>query len=662
MAQLEEGATNPAENNGILKGMGYRPTRGASGKGKRAAFKTSASDFADDAESQAIVEGLKNVKTTAPTGEQVASPSKWTVKVSDRPGMATRIEVPGARKRNHFDDFEDLHDDLHSAVMALGATVAAIPASKTSAGMSEGEMRGTYELARSLLGNASTSMAKAGVNHTAKNYVRGGVAFGKNQPKADKAIYDIANEVTPKVENQYVKPTTDVDQKMSAADHMKVAAAAYGQVGNLLEGASKEFGQKFENSYGKSGRNYGDAANEIADDYARKLSGDPGYASTINTGSDKVWQQFSVKPIQRNARSLFPGSEDHDINANRTVRAAGDIQAALARKAETGSMKGSVNRADYSSPDTAQRNLEVNTATSHWLANNPAPKFFAGQDWKSKAEYDTAKAAHESNYSAWSAKRDAHAMSVQKPGKARDYLTSVGEQVPVAVSTQTGVAPAAPRTAVEAQSARIGMAQTKKLEARKADDEAFASYAPNLAASAESDRKADLAARASATAEKVVGDAATRSRMNANAQVIADNHAEVYEPMKKMFAGVQKIAIDAQEKGYELHKDVFKHIRDAGKSFNKHSAEVVRTMPYLTDLTKHTDKAMDEVTNAARRLQQSGVNHPVLTGIVQGGEAQLAAGRYSGRLRTVNGGGWSSKPSINTSRIDPSSTLRDENV
>ena len=552
----EDGPNTAAESESILTGLGAgqgrRPGRG-SGK-KKTGFKTSFNDM--DETSKAVIEGLRNVKTTAPTGEEVASPSKWPVTVSGRGGMATSITVPGARPRNHFDDFEDLHDDLDSAVQALGATVNDIPASKSGAGASVEQQRGVYEIARGLLANASAHMANAGVAHTAGKYVSGGVKLEKSQPKADKGLYEIANEVTPLVPGEYVKKTTALTGKegpKSAADHMKLAAAAYGQVGNLLSEASRTFGQKFKNSYGKTGQGYGVAANEIADDYAKRLSRDPGYASVINTGSDKAWEPFSVKPVASNPNRLFPGTQEHDINASRTVKAAQDVQTYNMKKLEE-----------------ANRNV-----------------------------------------SAFNALKD-----------------------------------------------------TRKQEARKAQDEAFATYAPNLAASAEIDRKNDVADRQARFASRDADAAATRSRVDAKAQEIADNHNETFEPMKQMLAGVQKVALDAQDKGAELHKDVFKHIGNAVKAFGFHAKQVASPMPYLADVTKHTDKAMDEVTNAARRLQQSGIHHPLLTSIVQDGEAQLAAGKYAGRLRTVNNAGFASKPTIDTSRIDPTGqeAVRAKNV
>jgi hypothetical protein len=648
----EDGPNTAAESESILSGLGAgagrRPVRGA-GK-KKSSFKTSAGDFSDDAESQAIRETLAGVDSKAPTGERVAEPAQWKVKVSG--GMSTKIEVPGARKRNHFDDFMDLHDDLESAVMALGATTENIPASKSGPGATVAEQRGAYELARSLLANASASMAKAGVAHTAGNYVTGRTSFGKTQPKVDKGIYDIANEVTPKIPGQYVKPTqalTGKEGPQFAADHMKLAAATYGQVGNLLTNLSGAFGQKFKNSYGKSGSSYGDAANEIADDYARKLSRNPEYASTINAGSDKSWQPFSVKPVERTARTLFPASQDHDINAGRTVRAAIDIQSALARLSETGSMKGSVGRGEYVSPTDTQRANEVDAAKAHWLSKNPQPQFFHDQNWTSKEEYDAAYAAHLDVHKAWLDKKYRHETNMSWPGKARAYLTSEGAAIPEAPAAPA--APAAPRTPVEALSARNAAIGTQKVIARKAQDEAFATYAPNIAASEEIDRKNDLEDRKAASEARAAKDAKTRARVDAGAQAIADGHNETFPPMTEMYNGVQKLAIDAMDKGVELHKDVFKHLGNAYKSFGGHSAQVTRVMPYLADVTKHTNRAMDEVTNAARRLQQSGVHHPLLTQIVQDGAAQLAAGKYAGRLRTINDGGFSAKPSINTSAI-----------
>jgi hypothetical protein len=187
--------------------------------------------------------------------------------------------------------------------------------------------------------------------------------------------------------------------------------------------------------------------------------------------------------------------------------------------------------------------------------------------------------------------------------------------------------------------------------ARKAQDEAFETYAPNLAASEEIDRKNDLADRKAKSEARAADNAKAQGRFDSHAQAIADGHNETFPPMTDLYNGVQKLAIDAMDQGAELHKDVFKHLGNAYKSFGFHSAQVTTAMPYLADVTKHTDRAMDEVTNAARRLQQSGVNHPLLTQVVQDGAAQLAAGKYAGRLRTVNGGGFSARPTLNTSAI-----------
>jgi hypothetical protein len=183
--------------------------------------------------------------------------------------------------REHFDALQAMHSELQRHVNNYRTAIeSGSKATKTRWGSSP-------DLIDAVLDNAYTHLGHALKAHLDKKYTRGYSDLSHYNP-VNKRAYEAAAPVSDKIPGEFVPADQphagEPGGPTTAFDHMKLAAAALGQVSNLLSNynaAAKVQGTtKFTNNtetYRGKGT-YGRMANEYADNYGAKLSRDPEFA------------------------------------------------------------------------------------------------------------------------------------------------------------------------------------------------------------------------------------------------------------------------------------------------------------------------------------------------------------------------------------------------
>ena len=183
--------------------------------------------------------------------------------------------------REHFDALQNMHSELQRHVNNYRAAIDS--GSKT---MKE-RWGNSADLIDNVLDNAYVHLGHALKAHLDKKYTRGYSDLSHYNP-VNKRAYEVAAKVAPKTPGEFVpadqKHAGEPGGPTTAFDHMKLAAAALGQVANHLEdynaAAKVQKTTKFTNNtetYRGTGT-YGRMANAYADNYGAKLSRDPEFA------------------------------------------------------------------------------------------------------------------------------------------------------------------------------------------------------------------------------------------------------------------------------------------------------------------------------------------------------------------------------------------------
>jgi hypothetical protein len=183
--------------------------------------------------------------------------------------------------REHFDALQNMHSELQRHVNNYRAAI-----DSGSKAMKE-RWGSSADLIDNVLDNAYVHLGHALKAHLDKKYTRGYSDLSHYNP-VNKRAYEVAAKVAVKTPGEFVsadqKHAGEPSGPTTAFDHMKLAAAALGQVANHLEdynaAAKVQKVTKFTNNtetYRGTGT-YGRMANAYADNYGAKLSRDPEFA------------------------------------------------------------------------------------------------------------------------------------------------------------------------------------------------------------------------------------------------------------------------------------------------------------------------------------------------------------------------------------------------
>lgn len=257
--------------------------------------------------------------------------------------------------REHFDALQDMHNELQRHVNNYRTAIeSGSKATKSRWGSSP-------DLIDAVLSNAYVHLGHALKAHLDKKYTRGYSDLSHYNP-VNKRAYEAAAPVSDKIPGEFVSPDQphagEPGGPTTAFDHMKLAAAALGQVSNLLSNytaAAKVQGTtKYTNhteTYRGKGT-YGSMANAYADNYGAKLSRDPEFAENY-TGP---------KPAREVSEPGGPTEEGYS-NLEERVRAGDYLTKKFTAEQQAEHERRMATDSDYAARFTEVENARANART-----------------------------------------------------------------------------------------------------------------------------------------------------------------------------------------------------------------------------------------------------------------------------------------------------------
>jgi hypothetical protein len=507
-----------------------------------------------------------------------------------------------------------------------------------------------------LLGNAYAHIADA------ENVARGGKGTNwKTGGGAKLGLYGALHLGDAEIPGQALSGNDVAEIKnqrlRTPGDHLNMAAKAIGMAAHHLRLIAGQSGGDFTNNYRNQNRTYGDAANEIVGHMRRKEGSGKGIGDVIN--------ETNRAPF--GTRELFPNGEDHASHARERYERSLEAQAYTEAKTPPRTI-GMVRSSATVTPVAGMSPVIKQAALQHFDANNPVPVRPTPRDFGGSTRYGTLELAfpspdHQARYEEAVNKFDnagsfteyasgnqnlvqrsaaqSHAFARAEVEKnPAEYLKKNNINVPGAQSPReqdTSVPVMAPVGYDKKNTAR-DLEELKK----QRQDEAFATYAPNIRATQQREGKSSWGSLREMTRAQIF---ANQQAKNTQA---TDERTAKYAPgvksqMQNMydhFTAVKKSYRDLVGQGVDVDPSVAQHLNNALGAFQEHSRYLKSNDsadPQI--LAGHMRTAMDRTTDAAKYLAKAGSESSHVQDLAHLGAGSDLVGKYRETLQTMAGVG-----------------------
>lgn len=420
-------------------------------------------------------------------------------------------------------------------------------------------------------------------------------------------------------------------------DHLDMAAKAIGMAAHHLRLIT---GNPADNNYQKQNRTFGDVANEIVGHMRRKEGSNKGIAGVIG--------ETNRAPF--GTRELFPNGKDHASSARQRYERSLEAQAYIESRTPAHIVGRTINTSELVTPVVGMSPVIKQAALQHFDVNNPKPVMPTPRDFGGSTRYGTLQLqfpspAHQENYEAAMAKHEV---------AARDYSLgrAAAEKDPVKYLKNNGInvpGPNAPREATVVTPIMAPTGYNKKnaatdLEAlkKKSQDEAFATYTPNIRAT-----QAREGRESWGSVGEMVRAQIFANQQKANQQATSERTAKYAPGVKRQmqtmydhFTAVKKSYKDLVDQGVDVDPRVATHLNSALGAFQEHSRYLKSNDsadPQI--LAGHMRTAMDRTTDAAKYLAKAGSESSHVQDLAHLGAGSAMVGKYRETLHTMAGVG-----------------------
>jgi hypothetical protein len=436
-------------------------------------------------------------------------------------------------------------------------------------------------------------------------------------------------------------------------DHLNMAAKAIGMAAHHFRLIAGQSGGDFTNNYRDQNRTYGDAANEIVNQMRRKEGSGKGIGDVIN--------ETNRAPF--GTRELMPNGEDHAASARQRYERSLEAQAYTESKAPPRTL-GMVRNSAAVTPVVGMSPVVKQAALQHFDANNPVPVRPTPRDFGGSTRFGTLELAfpspdHQARYEEAVNKFDnagnytdrgglvkqsaaqTHAFARAEAAKnPAEYLKKNNINVPGAQAPReqdTSVPVMAPAGYDKKNTAR----DLETLKQQRQED-AFATYAPNIRATEQREGKSSWGSLREMTRAQIFAN-----QQGANAQATAERTAKYAPGVKRQmqtmydhFNAVKRSYNDMVDQGVEVDPRVAKHLNSALGAFQEHSRYLKSNDsadPQI--LAGHMRSAMDRTTDAAKYLSKAGSESSHVQDLAHLGAGSDMVGKYRETLHTMAGVG-----------------------